>query len=183
MRKAGHVFLCGGAEAACAAVIESKVYDWLAATLIETRLRIGQLLTGDNDALFNQIGLLILCFRAVEYFQSCGGRVSMPVQPASFDLRVESELRCLADNIDELSRVTKPRTCNNTIDTLLLDGGLDEAHCIDTTLDDLSGLFDGLTDSLNDGGFGNCEPDKAAAGIDDVDISLASGAEDATQGL
>ena len=75
-------------------------------------------------------------------------------------------------------RVAKPGHLHqDAIGALALDQRLHGAEFVDAALDDLNRLLDGLADPIGDRGRRHGQADHAAAGVADVEASLAAGAE------
>ena len=151
--------------------VEAEGDDRLAGALVEARLRIGQLLAGDDDALLEKIRLPAfrlgavddLRFRRRPGFQRLLRRHRHVDQP-------EGQLGGLADEVDELLRIAETRHLHqDAVGALALDRRLDQAELVDAPFDDLDRLVHDLADALDDGRLGDGELDEPAAGIDDVE--------------
>src|SRR4030088_792873 len=80
------------------------------------------------------------------------------------------------------ARQPRPRH-QDAIAALPLDHRLDGAELVDTALDDLNRLLDGLAYAFGDGGLRHRQAGQAAAGITYLQASLTAGAEQTSQRL
>jgi hypothetical protein len=165
----GHLGKLAGADG-----IEAKIHDRLA-ILIESRLRIDEIASGNEHALLDQI------FRAplpVENFR-IGRRVRRQclLRRGRHVDHAEIHFRRLAENLDQSAGILQAGHLHeDAAEALALDDGLDEAELVDAALDDLDRLIDRLAHPLGERGIRGRQGDETAV-FRDVDTALAVRAE------
>src|SRR5437588_6300 len=182
---ASDILTRGLGKLARARIVELERDDGLAGALIETGLGIGQLLTRDDDAGLEQIGFFALLRRPIDDFRA---RRRTALQRLFWARRgvdhAERELGSLADEIDQLLRVSETRHLHqDAVVSLSLDRRLHQTKLVDPTANDLDRLIDHLTHALEDRRIGYGEPNQPTADVLNIERTLSGGAEHASERL